>query len=387
MIEAKTVSIQHDDAEEAGALVWESFFDVLGKAPDFVLLFVAGHLDARVVMEGFGRDLPARTRVVGCSTFAEIGEEGGLTRSVTAMGLCLGGGVEAEGFLVENLAGREREAGRGLAEQTKAFGPKLLVLLADGLVNTDRLVEGMQDVLGRTFPIVGGMAIDDGRFERAYEILDRRVISGGAVALGLRGPVELVAGAKSGWVPIGSTHTCTRVENGNVVLEIDGRPALDLYLEYLGPRAGEMPSVSADFPIGIVGGLEGVRRAEGEAIALLRSVKGVDEARRALVFGGDIPEGAKIRMTRATRDDVIRGANEVGAKLVASMPNPSLALFFDCGGRKMVLGPRYREELRETFARLPGVPKVGFYCAGEFSPVDGVTMHHDETFTMALLRG
>ena len=387
MIEAKTVSIQHDDGREAGALAWGELSDVLGKAPDFVLLFVAGHLDAREVMEGFGRDLPARTRVVGCSTFAEIGEEGGLTRSVTAMGLCLGGGVEAEGFLVEDLAGREQEAGRGLAEQAKAFGPKLLVLLADGLVNTDRLVQGMQDVLGRTFPIVGGMAIDDGRFERAYEILDRRVISGGAVALGLRGPVELVAGAKSGWVPIGATHTCTRVENGNVVLEIDGRPALDLYLEYLGPRAGEMPSVSADFPIGIVGGLEGVRRAEGEAIALLRSVKGVDEARRALVFGGDIPEGAKIRMTRATRDDVIRGANEVGAKLVSSIPNPSLALFFDCGGRKMVLGPRYREELRETFARLPGVPKVGFYCAGEFSPVDGVTMHHDETFTMALIRG
>ncbi|MDI1450083.1 FIST N-terminal domain-containing protein [Polyangium sp. 6x1] len=387
MIEAKTISIQHDDAREAGALARGELFDVLGKAPDFVLLFVAGHLDAAVVMEGFGRDLPARTRVVGCSTFAEIGEEGGLTRSVTAMGLCFGGGVEAEGFLVENLAGREREAGRSLGEQAKAFGPKLLVLLADGLVNTDRLVLGMQDVLGSTFPIVGGMAIDDGRFERAYEILDRRVISGGAVALGLRGPVELVAGAKSGWVPIGATHTCTRVENGNVVLEIDGRPALDLYLEYLGPRAGEMPSVSADFPIGIVGGLDGVPRVEGESIALLRSVKGVDEARRALVFGGDIPEGAKIRMTRATRDDVIRGANEVGAKLVASMPKPSLALFFDCGGRKMVLGPRYREELGETFARLEGVPKVGFYCAGEFSPVDGVTMHHDETFTMALLRG
>ncbi|MRG94581.1 FIST signal transduction protein [Polyangium spumosum] len=379
MIEAKTISIQHDDAREAGALAWGELSDGLGRAPDFVLLFIAGHLDAHVVMEGFGRDLPARTRVVGCSTFAEIGEEGGLSRSVTAMGLCLGGGVEAEGFSVEDLAGREREAGRELGERARAFGPKLLVLLADGLVNTDRLIQGLQDILGATFPIVGGMAIDDGRFERAYEILDRRVLSGGAVALGFRGPVELVAGAKSGWVPIGATHICTRVENGNVVLEIDGRPALDLYLEYLGPRAGEMPSVSADFPIGIVDAQE--------AIALLRSVKGVDEARRALVFGGDIPEGARIRMTRATRDDVIRGANEVGAKLVASMPEPSLALFFDCGGRKMVLGPRYREELRETFARLEGVPKVGFYCAGEFSPVDGVTMHHDETFTMALLRG
>jgi hypothetical protein len=55
-------------------------------------------------------------------------------------------------------------------------------------------------------------------------------------------------------------------------------------------------------------------------------------------------------------------------------------------GRKLVLGSRYKEEIRRAFARIGGaVPKVGFYTYGEISPVGGVTMFHDQTFTVALL--
>ena len=81
------------------------------------------------------------------------------------------------------------------------------------------------------------------------------------------------------------------------------------------------------------------------------------------------------------------GADEAGAKVCAALPRPTIAFFFDCMARKIVLGPRYKDELRATFARLgPDVPKVGFYTFGELSPVEGTTMHHEETFTIALLQ-
>lgn len=386
MIQAASVSSAHESSLEAGKIAAEELLDQLGAQPDVALAFISAHYNQAEVVEGLYRKLDPEVRLVGCSSYAEINDEEGLSHSVALMGMRMGA-VGYEPLLVRDLAGRERDGGRELGEAARSFGASLLILLADGLVNTDQLLLGLQDVLGSTFPIVGGMAIDEARFEQAFQIRDREVISGGAVALAFKGEVELLAGAKSGWTPIGATRRCTRVEGGNVVVEIDGKPALSLYRDYLGERASEMPGVSIDFPIGVVGGLAGTQRMEDEAILLLRSVKGVDEARQALIFGGDIPEGAEVRMTRATRQEVIRGANELGAKLCAAMPEPSLALFFNCGGRKMVLGPRYNEELKETFARLEGVPKIGFYSAGEFSPVGGVTMHHDETFTMALLRG
>jgi hypothetical protein len=387
MMKAASVSSVHESALSAGKIAAEELLAALGGQPDVALAFVSARYDQAKVVEGLYERLDARARLVGCSSYAEINDEEGLSGSVALMGIRTGG-VQHASFLVRDLAGREREGGRELGAGARAFGPSLLILLADGLVNTDQLLLGMQDELGPTFPIVGGMSIDEAKFERTTQIRDREVISGGAVALGLKGQVELLSGARSGWTPIGAARRCTRVEGGNVVLELDGRPALSLYKDYLGPRAEEMPGVSIEYPIGIVGGLAGTQRLDDdEAILLLRSVKGVDEARQALIFGGDIPEGAEVRMTRGTRAEVIRGASELGERLCAAMPDPSLALFFNCGGRKMVLGSRYTEELRDTFSRLRGVPKIGFYSAGEFSPVGGVTMHHDETFTMALIKG
>ena len=83
---------------------------------------------------------------------------------------------------------------------------------------------------------------------------------------------------------------------------------------------------------------------------------------------------------------MIAGADQAGVEALARMPEPALALVFDCMARKIALGARYKEEVRATFDRLgPDIPKIGFHTFGELSPVDGVTMHHDETFTLALL--
>ncbi|HMY19815.1 MAG TPA: FIST C-terminal domain-containing protein, partial [Polyangium sp.] len=107
--------------------------------------------------------------------------------------------------------------------------------------------------------------------------------------------------------------------------------------------------------------------------------------RRAIVFGGDLPEGAEIRMTTATKTDVISGADDASARALTNLPRASIALVFDCMARKVLLGPRYREELNRTFEQLGDIPRIGFYTYGELSPVQGVTMHHDETFTIALI--
>ena len=70
-----------------------------------------------------------------------------------------------------------------------------------------------------------------------------------------------------------------------------------------------------------------------------------------------------------------------------SMPDPDVALIFSCMSRKSVLGPRFAEECQASFARLPaGLPKCGFYTFGELSPVQGVTMHHESTYTIVLLK-
>jgi hypothetical protein len=383
---AKTVSIIHDDSLLAGKELARELLDELGRPPHLVLLFAWAKYDQARLLEGLYAELPATTRLVGCSSYGEINSEEAVAGTATAMGLIFEG-IAFETFAVEG--GRDGfSVGKTLGEQVQAFAPTLLMVFPDGLrMNSTQFLLGLQSVLGREFPIIGGISADDGSFSQTYEYSDRRAFSWGAVAVALKGPIEVVTAAKSGWVPIGTTRTCTKVEDGNVLLELDGKPALSFYKDYLGYRASEMPMVAVEFPIGVVGGVPGTQRMPDGDILLMRAIKGVDEARQAIVFGGDVPEGAEIRMTRAIKDDVIQGAIAATAQVKSQQEDPGVALIFNCMARKIVLGSRYKDELKEPMKQLgPGVPKIGFYTYGELSPVQGVTMHHDETFTLALLR-
>lgn len=387
MIHAKTASIVHDNPREAAIEVAEELLEQFGGSPDLIIAFVSTTLDPAQALAGLRETLP-NTQVVGCSSYAEINSEEALSGSVTAMGLRFEAGVEFQTFA--HTAGEDPfDAGATFASEVAAFDPTMLVVFPDGLAyNSTRLLMGMQSVLGVRFPIIGGIAADDAKFERTYQLHDDRCMTGAVVGVALKGPIEIVTAARCGWKPIGATRTATRVVDGNVLLELDGQPALSIYREFLGERWAEMPSVAVEFPIGVVGGVVGNQRMEDRGeIILLRAIKGIDEARQAIIFGGDLPEGSQIRMSRASKDDVIAGADAAGADVCARMPKPAIALVFDCMARKVALGLRYKQELTATFARLgPDVPKIGFHTFGELSPVDGVTMHHDETFTLALIK-
>ncbi len=387
MIRAKTASIVNTDSYEAGREAVEELLDQLER-PELVIAFVSATLDPARALAGINDGLPAGVEVVGCTSYAEINSEECLSGSVTVMGLRLEG-LSFKPFCYRAERAEPHAAGAAFAREVKDFGGDLLIVFPDGLeLNSTRLLLGMQSVLGQQFPIVGGIAGDDAKFEKTYQFAGREALSGAVVGVALKGPVELVSAARSGWHPIGKTRTATRVEDGNVLLELDGEPALEIYRQFLDHRWDEMPGVGVEFPIGVVGGVPGTQKMPDEQILLLRAIKGIDDRRQAIIFGGDIPQGAELRMARATRDDVIAGADAAGAEVCARMPAPSLALVFDCMARKVALGARYREEVKRTFAALgPDVPKIGFHTFGELSPVQGVTMHHDETFTIALIKG
>lgn len=385
MLEAVTASITHDDAHQAGRDVAAELLEGLGGQPDLVLLFAAAEYDPRRLLDGLYSKLAPAVQLVGCSSYSEISGREALSGSVTAMGLRTGG-LGFRTLRAEHDRKDSYAIGRSIGEQARECGAELLVALPDGIyLNSTTFLRGAQDVLGARFPIVGGVAADDLRFERTYQYIGRDVIEGGAVALALQGPLRLATVAQGGWQPIGATRRCTRVE-GKVVLELDGQPALNLYREYLGGLGRDL-TAGVEFPLGVVG-VPGRPRRSDEEILVVRAVQGADEARGGLHCSGDVPEGAEVRMTRASKDDLIRGASDALADVHRRLPSARVALIFDCTGRKIVLGARYKEEIAAAFARLPDdIARVGFYTYGELAPVDGETMHHDETFTAVLIEG
>ena len=385
---AQTVSIVHEDAYQAGRQTAAELLAQMGRPPDVVLAFVTSRHAPEAALEGLWSLLPARTRLLGCSSFAEIGAEEAVAGSVTVMGIAFER-VEWATFKLEleEARGSSITAGRVLGERLAGFRPKLVILLADGMtINSTKLVRALQEALGPECPVVGGVASEGLQLVRTFELFEREVLEGGVVALALRGPVTVATSARAGFQPVGVTRTCTRVEDDKLILELDGESALGLYKGFLGPDVAGRPNIGTEFPLAIIEGPGGDYMASDERSQVIRRVQRLDEARGALLCSAGVYEGARVRMTRATKRDLIAAATSAAARARHALPNAKLGLCFDCAGRRLVLGGRYQEEIRDAFAALdPELPKIGFYTYGEIAPVDGTNMVHDETFTLALV--
>jgi hypothetical protein len=169
---------------------------------------------------------------------------------------------------------------------------------------------------------------------------------------------------------------------GNVLYELDGKPALALYKAYLGELARGLPATALRFPLAIREHADG-----GEAI--VRTILAVDEAAQSLTFAGDVPQGWRARLMRSSSDRLIAGAMRAAADAtVATDGEPALALAISCVGRRLVLGQRADEETEAALEVLPaGSRQIGFYSYGEISPGGFATCElHNQTMTLTTLR-
>jgi hypothetical protein len=168
----------------------------------------------------------------------------------------------------------------------------------------------------------------------------------------------------------------------NVLFELDGKPALELYKTYLGDRAAGLPATALLFPLAL-------RTDTSDTNRVVRTVLAVDEAARSMTFAGDIPEGALVQLMRANFDRLIEGASDAGRRSsFTPLDNePTLAIAVSCVGRRLVLGERTEEEIEATFDALPNrSQQVGFYSYGELSPLVGAACDlHNQTMTITTI--
>ena len=277
-------------------------------------------------------------------------------------------------------------AGCTIAEQLTHSSLRGVFVLSDGLnVNGSELVKGLNDTLGGAVVVTGGLAGDGTDFKRTWVIKDRMPIGGYVTAIGFYGDhVKLGHGSKGGWDKFGPERLVTK-SKGNILYELDGRPALQLYKEYLGDRAAGLPATGLLFPLAI-------RSSNTDGKILVRTILAVDEAAQSMTFAGDLPEGVLAQLMRANFDRLVQGASDAATLAVngrddTSSPSPTLSIAISCVGRRLVLGERTEEEIEAALDILPkGSSQVGFYSYGEISPyASGACDLHNQTMTLTTI--
>ncbi len=274
-------------------------------------------------------------------------------------------------------------AGAALAHALPHDGLRAVFLLSDGLsVNGTELVGALAGRLPPGVPITGGLAGDGASFTRTWVLADGKPQAGRVSALGLYGERVVVGhGCDGGWSDFGPERVITRAE-GNVLYELDGQPALDLYKAYLGERASGLPATALLFPLA-------VRRPQGGGEPLVRTVLSVDERRRSVTFAGDMPQGGVARLMRSNTERLIDSASEAAGAALGSRPEgDALVVSISCVGRRLVLGERTEEEVESVLELAPaGHQQVGFYSYGEISPAlpGHMAELHNQTMTITVV--
>jgi hypothetical protein len=317
--------------------------------------------------------------LLGCSTAGEIAGTNVLDDTVVVTIVRFESTQMKAYPLITNPGETSMAAGERIGQQIDPENLIHVFVLSDGLqeVNGSDLVRGIQQYLPDGVTLTGGLSGDGDRFEQTYVLLNDTLAAGMVAAVGFYGEhLQVGYGSLGGWTPFGPERRITK-SSGNVLYELDGKPALELYKTYLGEHAADLPAAGLLFPLSL--------QTQSQS-RLVRTVLAIDETTQSLTFAGDMPEGSTAQLMHASFDRLIDGAIQAAETSMQSLETDAeFAILISCLGRKQVLKQRIEEEVEGVQEVLgEAVLLTGFYSYGEIAPfAPGAPCElHNQTMTI-----
>jgi small ligand-binding sensory domain FIST len=329
----------------------------------------------------------ANTReVAGCSGMGVIAGEKEIESGSALAVLVFGGDeMQATRFFVPTLRGRATGVA---AEIASAVRPRLgksnlLIVLADSY-NFE--AEATLEALGNELPnvaITGGGASEDGSIGETFVFCGDTVSSNAVSGMLLSGDFELTIASSIACTPIGPARRVTAVRD-NILIELDGRPAYEVFAEAAGPLAADLRRaltyVFVAVPIH-----EGAKTLErGQFV--VRNIVGASEEHGIIAVAfqpavGDIL-GFVLRDAERSRQDLKQTLEELSARLESS---PAFGLYFDCVSRGAGLYNIPGHDSAYIRRYLGPVPIAGFFTGFEIGALGESTSILQYSGVLALI--
>jgi small ligand-binding sensory domain FIST len=312
-------------------------------------------------------------QVAGCSASGIIAGgreiEGGAAVSV----LVVGGGVTAQRIFVPGLKGRPQEAAQEVAAAARpAMGKANLLCLFPDSYNLEP--EPFIAALARELPdavVVGGGATEDGMSGETFALCGDAVSSNAVAGMLFAGDFEITTGASLGCRLIGPPRRVTAARH-NILIELDGRPALEVLKETIGPLGDDLRRAAA--MVYLVMTLDPAAERLTHGRYLIRNMIGFDEARGLIATAYQPAQGELVGF--ALRDE--EGARDNLKLTLDAMERelhnpPAFGLYFDCisrGGNLYTIPDHDSAYINRYFS---GIPVAGFFTGFELGPVAAAT--------------
>jgi hypothetical protein len=263
-----------------------------------------------------------------------------------------------------------RELGDKLLFGFRNVPRSLSIILSDKLITEGtRLINGLQESLGKSFPLIGASSSDNFQNHKTYQYLNKEILSGSCSGILFGGKFNFGFGIKHGWKALGKMR-CVTSSDGNVIKEIDGLAAVKLYEDYFAKNQSdltkELRRISIYYPLGIY--------LPGEKEYLLRNIISINED-GSLVTQGDIPQNSKIRLMISTEDSRLTATVAACEEAKRNLGNQKVKflIVFDSAARISILGRQDDMELsviKEVFGA--NTPLIGICTTGEQAPLKSI---------------
>ncbi|MEO1593173.1 MAG: FIST N-terminal domain-containing protein [Cyanobacteria bacterium J06632_22] len=362
--------------------------ELVGQQPQAGILLSAVDFDYDVMLTAIYGTYPD-LQLIGGTTDGEVSSQAGFQQDSVLLVLFASDAISIQAGVGRSASVDPFEAAQQAvtqARQGQSSDPVLGLTVAESLhLNSVSILESLQLVLGERFPLFGGLAGDQARFQQTYQFFNQQVMTDSIPVLLFFGPLKFSYGMAHGWTPISQRGTISAVGK-NCVESINNEPALELYDYYL---SGLTPS--PEYPLAIF-------EKESDSF-YLRAPVGCDRTTGQIQFLVDIPAHVDAQIAHATQEDILKACETASSQALEHYPGtqPAAALMFTCCTRRYLLGTRTEEEFQITQRLLPSaLPLAGFYSYGEISPVSSQDDAHDqgqtgkgclnhETFVLLLL--
>ncbi len=385
---------QHHNPSIAGREAAEQALEKAGVSkPDFVFMFGSIGYDQRSLVRVV-REATRGAPLSGCSAEGTIdgdnADESGFSVVVTAIS---SEELRWTNGLVKGLSADSRAVGQRVAQDllphlsTDTIG---LFVFPDGLTLTlFDFFAGLEGDLPseRFLPMWGGGAGNNFSVEGpTYQYCDDEVISDGVSYALLSGKAQPSWAISHGLMPIGGERIVTRSQ-GNVIYEIDGKPAIEVLKEYLPEHALADDRDWMRYAISLALIFKAPSYMKDEEY-VVRGVPAVKMADGSIIVQMEVQEGTSVWFSSRDKDRMTTGLDRMATQIKEQLGDvqPKIIFQFECLTRgKTMLREQEKVELLKRFRQAvsPEAPWAGFYTIGEIGPVEEHNNHH--LFTSVVL--
>jgi hypothetical protein len=380
---------RHHNPNVAGREAAEQALEKAGVGePDFVFMFASIGYDQPSLLRAV-RETTGGVPLSGCSVEGVIGGEDADESNFSVVVMAISSDeLHWTNGIATGLSADSRAVGQRVAQNLLPnISPSTIGLFVfpDGMsvaldsfftANFDDFFAGLENDLpsDRFLPLWGGGAGNNFNVKvPTYQYCDDEVVSDGVSYALLSGKAHAGWAISHGCIPIGSARTVTRGE-GNVIYEIDGKPATEVLKEYLPEQALAEDEDWVPYSVSLALCFRAPSYMQDEEY-VVRGIPAVKLADGSIAVQTEVRDGTSIWFSSRDKQKIATGLDRMAAQIKHQLggDQPKLVFQFDCATRgKMMFREQERLQLLKRFRQSvgPNVPWVGFYAFGEIGPVE-----------------